>query len=199
MACVLRDGDVATFIEIDPAVVDIARDPRYFTYLDVCPRDTRVLLGDGRVEMARLAPSSLDVILGDAFSSDAIPTHLITREAVRLYMNLLRPNGVLVLHVSNRHLAVVNEAVRVAVAEGLTARRWRSPGREVSTVGALENPSASAVLITRSEAAMNALNLGTHWTVPPRLTGRAWSDDFVDVVRALRETPLDAQATSRVP
>lgn len=198
MACVLRDGDNATFIEIDPAVADIARDPRYFTYLDICPRNTRVVLGDGRIEMSRFAPGSLDVILGDAFSSDAIPAHLMTREAVRMYMNALQPGGVLVLHVSNRHLAVANEAVRVAAAEGLPARLWRSPGRETSTVGNLENPSASAVLITKTEAAMHALKLGAHWIEPPVLDGRAWSDDFVNFVRPMRETPLDAKPTSRV-
>ncbi len=198
MACVLRDGDRATFVEIDPAVAAIARNPRYFTYLDVCPRNTRVVLGDGRIEMARFAAGSLDVILGDAFSSDAIPAHLMTREAVRMYMNALHPGGVLVLHVSNRHLAVVNEAVRVAAAEGLPARIWRSPGRETSTVGNLENPSASAVLITKTDSAMNALQLGAHWTAPPALAGRAWSDDFVNFVRPMRETPLDVKPTSRV-
>ncbi len=199
MACVLREGDNATFIEIDPEVAAIARDPRYFTYLDACPRNTRLVLGDGRIEMARLDSASLDVILADAFSSDAIPTHLITREALRVYMRALRPGGLLVLHVSNRHLAIVNEAVRVAAAEGLAARIWRSPALETSDANSFESPSASAVLVARNEADMRALGLGAHWREPPVLAGRAWSDDFVNLLRTMRETPLDSLPTNRIP
>jgi predicted O-methyltransferase YrrM len=198
MACVMRAGDSTTFIEIDPAVAKLAQDPRYFTYLAKCPSTSRVLLGDGRLEMERLAPASLDVVLADAFSSDAIPTHLLTREAVRIYMRALRPGGVLVLHVSNRHLAVVNEAVRVAKEEGLSARLWRSGAR---TTGARSRvaASASAVLITHSDSAMTALQLGAHWKAPPTLEGRAWSDDFIDLLRTMREKPLDTLPTPAVP
>lgn len=198
MACVLRDGDRATFIEIDPAVETIARDPRWFTYLAACPRQTEVRLGDGRLEMQAFAPASLDVVLGDAFSSDAIPVHLLTREAVRAYLRTLRPDGALVLHVSNRHLAVANEAVRVAAAEGFAARHWRSPAGNRDSVATLANPSASAVVITHTEAAMQALGLGAHWQAPPTLTGRAWSDDFINLVRTMRETPIDDRPTRPV-
>jgi SAM-dependent methyltransferase len=199
MACVLREQDRATFIEIDPAVVAIARDPRYFTYLEACPRRTEVRLGDGRLEMQRFEPGSLDVVLGDAFSSDAIPVHLLTREAVRLYMRALRPEGALVLHVSNRHLAVANEAVRVAAAEGFAARHWRSPTGRTDSTNAFENPSTSAVVITRTKAAMDALGLGAHWTPAPALAGRAWSDDFIPLVRTMREPAIDARPTNAIP
>lgn len=199
MACVLRPGDSATFIEIDPAIATLARDPRYFTYLSACPRDTRVLLGDGRIVMERLPDASLDVILADAFSSDAIPAHLITREAIRVYLRALRPDGVLVLHVSNRHLAIANEAVRVAAAEGLTFRVWRSRPRATAETGYLESTSASAVVVTRNEAAMQKLGLGAHWRIPLVPPGRAWSDDFIDLVRALREPSLDSLVTGDTP
>jgi hypothetical protein len=199
MACVLRAQDRATFIEIDPAVAAIARDPRYFTYLDECPRRTEVRLGDGRLEMQRFEPGSLDVVLGDAFSSDAIPVHLLTREAVQVYMRALRPEGALVLHVSNRHLAVANEAVRVAAAEGFVARHWRSPTVRTDSTNAFENPSTSAVVITRTEAAMEALGLGAHWKAAPPLTGRAWSDDFIPLVRTMREPAIDARPTNAIP
>ncbi len=199
MACVLRDGDSATFIEIDPAIAALASDPRYFTYLSVCPRNTRVLLGDGRIVMERLPAASLDVVLADAFSSDAIPAHLITREAIRVYMRALRPDGVLVLHVSNRHLAIANEAVRVAAAEGLAIRFWRSPPRTTAETGSLESTSASAVVVTRTEAAMRQLGLGAHWREPTVPPGRAWSDDFMDLMRALREPSLDALVTNDTP
>jgi len=199
MACVLRDGDSATFIEIDPAISALASDPRYFTYLSACPRSTRVLLGDGRLVMERLPAGSLDVILADAFSSDAIPAHLITREAIRVYLRALRPDGVLVLHVSNRHLAIANEAVRAAAAEGLAIRFWRSPPRTTAETGYLESTSASAVVVTRNEPAMQKLGLGAHWREPTVPPGRAWSDDFIDLVRALREPSLDSLVTSDTP
>jgi predicted O-methyltransferase YrrM len=195
MACVLRPGDRATFLEIDPAVEAIARNPRLFAYLNVCPRHTEVRLGDGRLLMQRFAPASVDVVLGDAFSSDAIPVHLLTREAVRLYMRAIRPGGALVLHVSNRHLAVANEAVRVAAAEGFAARYWRSPSAFVDRTVAFETPPSAAVVITHTPATMEALALPAHWKAAPRLGGQAWSDEFVDVVRALREAPIDGRAT----
>ncbi len=199
MACVLRDGDTATFIEIDPAIVAVAQDPRYFTYLESCPRNTRVLVGDGRLEMGRLPPATLDVVLVDAFSSDAIPAHLLTREALRVYMRALRDDGALVLHVSNRHLAVVNEAVRVGAAEGLAMRHWRSPTLFTESTTSLESPSVSAVVLTRTEAAMERLQLGAHWTTPSPLPGRPWTDDFIDLIRPLRERPMDSLATAAVP
>jgi predicted O-methyltransferase YrrM len=195
MACVLRPGDRATFIEIDPTVETIARNPRLFTYLEVCPRNTEVLLGDGRLLMQRFAPASVDVVLGDAFSSDAIPVHLLTREAVRLYMRAIRPGGALVLHVSNRHLAVANEAVRVAAAEGLAARYWRSPNAFDDRTVAFETPPSAAVIITHTHATMDALALPAHWKLAPRLSGQAWSDEIVDVVRALREKSIEGRAT----
>jgi len=198
MACVLRENDRATFLEIDPAVVALARDRRWFTYLDACPRNTEVRVGDGRLEMRNFAPASLDVVLGDAFSSDAIPAHLLTREAVRIYMQALRPGGALVLHVSNRHLAVANEAVRVAAAEGFVARHWRSPAGEGDSTTVFELPSSSALVITHTQAAMDALKLGAHWKPVPTLTGRAWSDDFTDLVRTMREQPMDGQPTRAV-
>ncbi len=198
MACVMREGDSTTFIEIDPAVARLAQDPRYFSYLAKCPSTSRVVLGDGRLEMERMAPASLDVVLADAFSSDAIPTHLLTREAVRIYMRALRPGGVLVLHVSNRHLAVVNEAVRVAREEGLSARLWRSGARSTGTRSRVA-ASASAVLITHTERAMEALQLGAHWKPAPVLEGRAWSDDFIDLLRTMREKPLDTLPTPAIP
>lgn len=199
MACVIRDGDVATFLEIDPAIAAVASDPRYFTYLEACPRSTRVLLGDGRLLLDQFPAASLDVVLADAFSSDAIPAHLLTREAIRVYMRALNENGVLVLHVSNRHLAIANEAVRVAAAEGLVMRVWRSPSRTTEQTGWLESSSASAVVVTKSEDAMSRLGFGEHWRVPEIPPGRPWSDDFIDLVRALREPALDSTVTRASP
>ncbi|MEV0668229.1 spermidine synthase [Actinomadura luteofluorescens] len=99
-----RAGQQMDFFEIDPAVVRIARDPRYFTYLRDCPCRARTIVGDGRLELQSTPDRSYGMILLDAFSSDAVPTHLLTRQAIGLYARKLAPGGVLVFNVSNRNL-----------------------------------------------------------------------------------------------
>jgi spermidine synthase/uncharacterized membrane protein YczE len=99
-----RPGQEWTFYEIDPAVVRVARDTAYFRFLSSCRGACDVILGDARRQLARAADGSFDVVILDAFSSDAIPIHLLTREAFRLYVRKLTPHGVIALHVSNNHL-----------------------------------------------------------------------------------------------
>src|SRR5437899_2984721 len=91
-----------TFYEIDPSVEPIAR--RFFTFVPRCGSNCDVLIGDGRLQLARAPDSSFDLLLLDAFSSDSVPTHLVSREAVRLYLAKLAPDGILMFHVSNRYL-----------------------------------------------------------------------------------------------
>src|SRR5215475_2078601 len=93
-----------TFFEIDPDVESIAR--HYFTYLDSCGADCKVVIGDGRLELQRVPDAYFDVLMLDAFSSDAIPVHLTSREALTLYLSKLKPNGLIVFHVFNRYLDV---------------------------------------------------------------------------------------------
>src|SRR5207244_13618314 len=93
-----------TFYEIDPSIVPIAE--RFFTFLSQCGSNCQVIIGDGRLELARAPNKSLDLLLLDAFRSDSVPTHLISREAVQLYLTKLVPDGVLMFHVSNRYLNV---------------------------------------------------------------------------------------------
>lgn len=92
-----------TIYEIDPTVERIARDERYFTYLSDCPAPIKVVLGDARLQLQKVPPRYHDLIVFDAYSSDAIPIHLLTREALQLYLDRLAPQGVLAFHISNRH------------------------------------------------------------------------------------------------
>ena len=113
LACHARPGDRYTFFEIDPVVARIARDPRLFTYLRDCGRPD-VVIGDGRLSLRR-ARDRFGVIAIDAFNSDAIPVHLVTREAIQLYLDRLRPGGAILFHLSNRYLnleKVVGNAAR---------------------------------------------------------------------------------------
>ena len=104
LACYAKPGERWTFYEIDPAVVEIARDPSRFTFLPRCLSNPSIVLGDARLSLARQQTSTLDVLVIDAFSSDAVPMHLLTREAFELYRRVLQPNGILLVHISNRHL-----------------------------------------------------------------------------------------------
>ena len=101
IACYSKPGERWTFYEIDPTIERIARDPRLFTYLRVCPGSFDVVLGDARLRLARAADRRYGLIMADAFSADAIPVHLITREALALYRSKLREHGIVAFNVSN--------------------------------------------------------------------------------------------------
>ena len=120
-----------TFFEIDQAVIDIARDQRYFSYVRDAAAPVRMVLGDARLSIAEEPAGSFDVLVVDAFSSDSVPVHLLTREALELYHRTLRPGGIVLLHLSNRYydlLPAVNSTARAA-GLGVLALSY-SPGPE---------------------------------------------------------------------
>ena len=104
LACYAPAGSRWTFLEIDPLVERIARDPALFTFLALSPGAPRVVIGDGRIRLRELAAGTLDTVVVDAFSSDAVPVHLLTREFVALALERVRPDGRVVFHISNRYL-----------------------------------------------------------------------------------------------
>jgi spermidine synthase len=114
-----RAGDRYTFYEIDPAVARIASDRRLFTFLADSKADVRIVIGDGRLELVSARPRAYDLIVLDAFSSDAVPVHLLTRQAVDLYLRKLAPGGILALHISNMHLDLEPVVAGVARSLGL--------------------------------------------------------------------------------
>ncbi len=114
-----REGDAYRFYEINPDVIDVAQ--RYFSFLEDCPATTEIILGDARLSMQREKPQAYDILVVDAFSGDAIPTHLLTRQAMDLYMNHLQSEGMIAVHISNRHLDLTPVVARLAEHAGL---RW---------------------------------------------------------------------------
>ena len=104
LACYRRPGEAWRFYEIDPEIADVARDPQRFTFLSQCAGDTPIVLGDARLTLASAPAGATDLLVVDAFSSDSIPMHLLTREAFDLYRQKLRPDGLLMVHISNRYL-----------------------------------------------------------------------------------------------
>ncbi len=121
MAGYSRPGQQWTFYEIDPTVVKIASDPRYFTYLTECGTNLRIVLGDARISLAKEPSRGFDLLILDAYSSDSIPLHLVTREALDLYLDKITERGILIFHVSNQYLDLKPVLGNLAKDAGLTS------------------------------------------------------------------------------
>ena len=119
MATYAQPTDELTFIEIDAADARIAQEPQFFTFLADAPVQPRVVIGDGRLELEALTPRSFDLLVLDAFSSDTVPAHLLTAEAIQTYMEVLRPTGIVCIHLSNRHYDLPPSVVSTARSVGL--------------------------------------------------------------------------------
>ena len=182
MACASRSGETWRYYEIDQAVVDIARDPAQFGFLSHCQPQADIVVGDARLTLGAEAAQSFDYLLIDAFSSDAIPTHLMTAEAFSLYLDKLRSNGLLALHISNRHvdLAPIIAAGLEKLPEYhavLVADRPVNPGYDAA-------PSRVILVSRNPEALADAMG----WAGAEHLQSSgvaAWTDDYSNILAAL--------------
>jgi hypothetical protein len=192
LAAYARAGDALTFYEIDRLVREIAFDPAYFTYaVDARDRGAtlQVELGDARIRLdavRRERPQErYDVILVDAFTSDAIPVHLLTREAIRLYFEMLAPRGILALHISNRYLRLKPVVANLAEDAGLGGRLIQD-GDTGEIKGATE---ATWVLLARTPEDFGGLATDARWTAvkletEPRVG--TWTDDFHNLLSVFK-------------
>jgi hypothetical protein len=186
IACYAKAGQRFTFFEIDPAVVSIATDPQLFTYLSKCG-ETRpdIVTGDARITLAREPDGAFGLLILDAFSSDAIPVHLVTREAVSLYLRKLAPDGVMAFNVSNRFIDLAPVLAAIAHDLGL-AGRMADESRDLSGLGSLRLGSAWVVL-ARKPSDLGTLWEGATWSALPAAAGiKAWTDDYSNILSALR-------------
>ena len=184
LACYARPGQHWRFYEIDPAVVRIARDTGQFTYLRDCLPTPTIRMGDARLSLSREAPASLDVLALDAFSSDAIPMHLMTREAFATYARVLAPDGMLLVHISNRFLDL-EPVVAAAAANG----GWQA--QELYYRPSPLDPDASAsqwIALSRNPQTLAALRtLDTDWVPLVARPGFAgWTDDYSTILPLLK-------------
>ncbi len=182
MACHARADERWRFFEIDPVVLKIAGDRKQFTFLAACQPNADVVLGDARLTLAREGAGSFDYLLIDAFSSDAVPVHLLTQEAIALYLDRLSPNGILALHVSNRHLDL--QTVASATAKALPGAFValaddRNKGRGLDAV-----PSR-VVLVTRSPQAFREVLSLPYVNAVDDVGVTPWTDDFSNIISAL--------------
>jgi spermidine synthase len=178
-------GQRWTFYEINPAIERIARDRRYFTYLADCITDFQVVIGDARLRLDAAPDGAHDFIVLDAFSSDAIPVHLLTREAIGVYFRKLRPGGLVALHISNRYLDLEPVLAAVARDAGLVARI--ADDNDVSNQERMEGKLSSTwVVLARDEQDLGPIAGSSRWVpTTPRTDVNAWTDDFSDVVKLL--------------
>lgn len=182
-----RPGDEIVFMEIDPAVARIAATPEYFTYLRDARAEVEVRLGDGRLLLERSQAAGeerFDVVHADAFSSDAIPTHLLTREAIELYFDRINPDGMVVLHISNRHLDLRPLAAGLAELAGahyliyddtvpleIQYRDFRF--------------SATWVVLTRSDTTAAMLRAEGFSSDRPERRIRPWTDQYSNMLSVM--------------
>jgi hypothetical protein len=192
VASYARPGQKWVFYEIDPAVARIAQDPSYFGFLANCKADScEVELGDARRQLTRAPDGEFDVIIMDAFSSDAIPVHLLTREAVQLYVRKLAPGGVLAMHVSNNHLDLPPLIARLAADEQV--RLCCRYCHDTATEAEREDGKSDSqwMVLARQEADLGPMARGPHWHPVPPSRGPVWRDDFANLLRAWKRRDAD--------
>ena len=185
MACHASPGERWRFFEIDPAVVDIAKNPRLFNYLSNCMNDANIVMGDARITLSQTEEGSFDYLLIDAFNSDAIPVHLLTVEALQLYLAKLSDYGVLALHISNRHLdlvSVVGANIDALPGVGAILIHKRSVGTRKFDLDVL--PSQVVLVARHGEVLAPARRRAD--ALPLVSTGVSpWTDDFQNIASAL--------------
>ncbi len=185
IACFGRPDEHWTFYEIDPMVAQIARSPMYFTYLRDCAPRINTVIGDARVSLAGAADGEFDLIVLDAFSSDAIPAHLITREAVGLYFQKLAEDGVIAFHISNRYLDLRPVIIALANdAKAAGALGERSPDTEER--GKLYYGSRWMVLAKNKETLAELVKIDGWYALGNWPASRLWTDDYTDVLGAIK-------------
>ncbi len=176
-----RAGDFYRIFEINPLIEKIAQ--TQFTFYPHSPADKRILMGDARLTMERMDSLQLDLLAVDAFSSDAIPIHLLTREALAVYFRHLKPNGILALHISNRYLNL----------EPVCARGAEFFGKQAMTVSDVEDEesylSASTWVLVTSDSSIfqdPAFDNADMQPAQAKPVFRAWTDDYSNIVQILK-------------
>ncbi|MES2834015.1 MAG: fused MFS/spermidine synthase [Pseudomonadota bacterium] len=191
MAAYKRADDEMTFFEIDPMVDRMSRNPEWFTFISHCAAGPiRTVLGDARLTLQKELPGSYDLLLIDAFSSDAVPTHLLTQEAIAGYLKLLKPDGVVILHLSNRNLEITNPALAAARRLGaadlhqIYYERDDLPDMaEASTEALVLSPTAAGLAELRADT--DGVEGGSRWERLEDTKVRPWTDDYVNLFGAM--------------
>jgi len=179
LACHSQEGEAWRFFEIDPVIIGIASNPKYFTFLAHCQPQPDIVLGDARLTMAKEADDSFDLLVIDAFSSDAVPVHLMTAEAIKLYLDKIKPSGVVLLHISNRYLdldAVLGATIKVLPgAHGFIVT-------DDSADGSYAQSTSTVALFAKTAAALEPFRDLDEISEFEVSALRPWTDDYSDIL-----------------
>jgi hypothetical protein len=176
-----RPGDRFTFYEIDAAVARIASNPRYFTFLHDSKADIRIVIGDGRLRIAEAPRRPYDLIVLDAFSSDAVPVHLLTREAVELYLSKLRPGGLLAFHISSNYLDL--KPVIAGIARALDCSALTQEHRPSARQERMGADRSVWVLVARDARSLARLRSDQRWKpLDQSASTTVWTDQFSNIL-----------------
>jgi hypothetical protein len=190
LSCASEPGESWKFFEIDQTMVDTASDPKYFRYINACAPDIKPVIGDARLTFAREPDGVYDLIIVDAYSSDAIPIHLATEEAMKIYKDKLAPHGAVLMHVSNRHLDL--ETVVVGIADANDLKSWvfnEDSGRDADYIF-----STDVVISAREEADIGKLASSKQWEETEfDDKQRVWTDDYSNIIGALYRRLRDGE------
>jgi SAM-dependent methyltransferase len=182
IAAYARPTDHLTYFEIDPLVVKLASDPAYFSYLTDSPTHAQIVLGDGRLSLAAQPASTFDLLVLDAFSSDSVPPHLLTAEAIASYVRVLRPGGMLAFNLSNRYYDLAPAVAATAHSIGLDA--WfRAFAPDTEQVA---NHAATASLWVVVAPSGYFANWSAAGWAEESQSGPVLTDDYPDLMRVLR-------------
>lgn len=185
MACYTHPGRSFDFYEIDPAVIELAENKDYFTYLSDCGSPYEVILGDGRLRILEKPDNYYDIIVLDAFSSDNIPVHLLTLEALKMYRTKLKENGILALHISNNFLDL--EPVLTTAAQHLQLKSIAKIGPDIKTVEDSDLPLYLSHLFLMLPPEFDTAPFAKNgWSAGMRFEhSRYWTDQFSNVFSVL--------------
>jgi len=185
MACHRREGESWRFFEIDKDVVTLARDPRYFSFLSECGESGGIVVGDGRIMLEKEADRKFDVIVLDAFSSDSIPVHLLTREALELYFRKLKPGGALVFHISNRYMELASVVSAMAKQQGALAYFNVADGNWGADAEKRKIMPLVAVVAKHKQDLGPVASSDRWFPLPDHADSPPWSDDYSNILGAM--------------
>jgi len=185
LACYRNEGENWRFFEIDPIVARLADDPGSFSFLDSCAPHAPVVIGDARITLTDQPEGLYNLLVIDAFSSDAIPIHLITREAIALYLSRMADDGILAFHVSNANMDLRPVLAATARELGL-AVMTRYGGKEGAQNETYKN-AAIVVALARRPSSLEPLAAMKEWEPLPDSGWRVWTDDYSNILQAIFE------------
>jgi hypothetical protein len=186
LACYRQAGQEFTFYEIDPLVATLAGDTRLFTFLHDCGRDSAIVIGDARISLKSAPRNHFGLMVIDAFSGDAIPIHLLTREAIVLYLEKLESTGLLAFHVSSRHFdlgPVIGRLARELNLVGVAADDYQISNFD----RALGKTESRWIVLARNKKSLAQIGAGPLWQpLVSDLVYPVWTDDYSNILPVLR-------------